>query len=135
MPAEPVAEGLFTGPPDEPRLIGSRCLDCGVVTFPAQGSCPACTSVAVEERLLGRTGTLWTWTVQGFRPKEPYRGPEDFEPYGVGYVELPGEVLVEGRLTVADPERLRIGMAMELVVVPFGDRVTYAFAPAGEAGR
>ena len=133
MPPEPVAPGLFTWPADEPRLIASRCRHCGVVTFPAQGSCPACTSVAVEERLLGRTGTLWTWTVQGFRPKAPYAGPDGgFEPYGVGYVELPGEVRVEARLTVADPERLRIGMAMELVVVPFGDRVTYAFAPAGE---
>jgi uncharacterized OB-fold protein len=133
LPAEPVAPGLFTGPADEPRLIGSRCRDCGVVTFPAQGSCPACTSVAVEERHLGRTGTLWTWTVQGFRPKAPYAGPDgQFEPYGVGYVELPGEVRVEARLTVADPAQLRIGMPMELVVVAVGDRVTYAFAPAGE---
>jgi uncharacterized OB-fold protein len=71
--------------------------------------------------------------VQRFRPKAPYVGPEDFEPYGVGYVELPGEVRVEARLTVADPARLRIGMPMELVVVPFGDGVTYAFAPV-EAG-
>jgi uncharacterized OB-fold protein len=135
LPVEPVAEGLFTWPADEPRLIGSRCLDCGVVTFPAQGSCPACTSVAVEKRLLGRTGTLYTWTVQGFRPKAPYAGPVGgFEPYGVGYVELPGEVRVEARLTVADPTRLRIGMPMELVVVPFGDRVTYAFAPVTGAG-
>jgi uncharacterized OB-fold protein len=67
--------------------------------------------------------------VQGFRPKPPYAGPEEFEPYGVGYVELPGEVRVEARLTVADPDRLRIGLPVELVIVPFGDKVTYAFAP------
>ena len=129
----PIAEGLFTGPAGEPRLVGSQCRQCGVVTFPAQASCPACASVAVGERLLGRTGTLYTWTVQGFRPKPPYAGPDTFEPYGVGYVELPGEVRVEARLTVADPARLSIGMAMELVLVPFGDKVTFAFAPAGEA--
>ena len=135
MTAEAIAAGLFTWPAEEPRLIGSRCRDCSVVTFPAQRSCPGCTSVAVEEHLLGRTGTLYTWTVQGFRPKTPYAGPEDFEPYGVGYVELPGEVRVEARLTTADPARLRIGMEMELVLVPFGDRLTYAFAPAdGAAG-
>ncbi len=99
------------------------------MTFPAQRSCPRCASVDVEERLLGRTGTLYTWTVQGFRPKPPYAGPEEFEPYGVGYVELPGEVLVESRLTVADPDRLRIGQPVQLVIVPFGDQVTYAFAP------
>lgn len=135
MAAEPIAAGLFTWPAEEPQLIGSRCRDCGVVTFPAQPSCPACTSVSVEERLLGRTGTLYTWTVQGFRPKPPYAGPEEFEPYGVGYVELPGEVRVEARLTTADPARLRIGMPMELVVVPFGDRLTYAFAPADGVAR
>ena len=48
----------------------------------------------------------------------PYAGdPDEFEPYGVGYVELAGEVRVEGRLTEADPERLRIGMPMELVLI------------------
>jgi uncharacterized OB-fold protein len=131
----PIAAGLFTGPAGEPRLIGSQCRHCGVVTFPEQASCPACASVAVDQRLLGRTGTLYTWTVQGFRPKPPYAGPEDFEPYGVGYVELPGEVRVEARLTVADPTRLAIGMPMELVLIPFGDQVTFAFAPVGEARR
>jgi uncharacterized OB-fold protein len=131
--AQPVADGLFTWPADQPRLIGSRCRGCGAVTFPAQRSCPRCTSVDVEERLLERTGTLYTWTVQGFRPKPPYAGPEDFEPYGVGYVELPGEVRVEARLTVADPDRLRIDMPVELVIVPFGDKVTYAFAPREES--
>jgi uncharacterized OB-fold protein len=132
VPAPPIADGLFTWPADEPRLIGSACRQCGIVTFPAQASCPACTSVAVEERLLSRTGTLYSWTVQGFRPKAPYAGPEKFQPYGVGYVELPGEVRVEARLTVADPDRLRIGMPMELVIVPFGERMTYAFAPAAD---
>jgi len=129
VPARPVADGLFTWPADRPRLIGSRCGACGVVSFPARRSCPACTSVDVAEHLLGRTGTLYTWTVQGFRPKPPYAGPEEFEPYGVGYVELPGEVRVEARLAVADPGQLRIGLTMELVIVPFGDKVTYAFAP------
>ena len=131
--AEPVAPGLFTWPAAEPQLIGSRCRDCGVVTFPPQASCPACTSVAVEEHLLGRTGTLYTWTVQGFRPKPPYAGPEDFEPYGVGYVEFPGYLRVEGRLTEADPEKLRIGMPMRLVAYDHAGVPSYAFEPEGEA--
>jgi uncharacterized OB-fold protein len=44
-----------------------------------------------RERRLARRGTLWTWTIQCFRPKSPpYAGDaESFEPYGVGYVELP----------------------------------------------
>ena len=132
----PIAEGLFTWPSEEPRLMGGACGDCGAVSFPRQSSCSRCTSTAIDERLLGRTGSLWSWTVQRFEPKEPYEGPEPFEPYGVGYVELPGEVIVESRLTTADPDELEIGQPMELVVVPFltrddgTDVVTFAFRPA-----
>jgi uncharacterized OB-fold protein len=135
--SEPIAvhDGLVVGTADAPELVGSRCRSCGVVAFPRQASCAACTSSDVEERRLARRGTLWTWTVQCFPPKSPpYAGrAEDFVPYGVGYVELPGEVRVEARLTEADPERLRIGMDMELVVVPApADGLTYAFRPVEE---
>ena len=127
-------DDLVAGTPDAPQLIGSECRACGVVAFPAQSSCAACTSSDVTERRLARRGTLWTWTIQCFPPKSPpYAGdPDGFEPYGVGYVELPGEVRVEARLTEADPERLHIGMPMELVLVPApggNGAVTYAFSP------
>jgi uncharacterized OB-fold protein len=88
---------------------------------------------------LGTRGTLWAWTVQGFPPKAPpYIGetdPKKFRPYGVGYVELPGQVKVEARLTEADPAKLTAGMAMELVLDTLStdaegnDVVTFAFAP------
>jgi uncharacterized OB-fold protein len=130
----PVAEGLIAGTAVAPRLIGSRCERCGTVTFPRQGSCPRCTSEDVRERLLSPRGTLWTWTVQCFEPKSPpYAGGGDFEPYAVGYVELPGEVRVEARLTEA--EGLEIGMPMELTLIPApGDSgtLTFAFRPAEE---
>jgi uncharacterized OB-fold protein len=134
----PVAEGLITGTVAEPRLVGSQCDRCGTVTFPRQESCPRCTSESVRERLLARRGTLWTWTVQCFPPKSPpYAVPpsEGFEPYAVGYVELPGEVRVEARLTEADPGLLRIGVPMELTLIPApGDSgaLTFAFRPTAE---
>jgi uncharacterized OB-fold protein len=131
-----VADGLLDGPAEAPELIGSECRRCGVVAFPRQDSCAACTSSDVRERRLGRRGTLWTWTIQCFPPKSPpYAGSaEDFEPFGVGYVELQGELRVEARLTEADPTHLRIGMPMELVLVPApgGGGLTYAFRPAEE---
>jgi len=137
----PVAEGLFILEGGEPYLIGSQCTSCGVVAFPRQTSCPRCTTLEVAERRLARRGRLWSWTIQCFPPKSPpyaVADADDFEPYGVGYVELPGEVRVEARLTVADPEQLRIGMPMELTLVPAPGAedtgaVTYAFAPAIEA--
>ena len=119
-----IDDSLFTWPTASPRLHGSRCSTSGV-------------TVELEP-----TGTLWSWTIQGFPPKSPpyakVETPATFEPYGVGYVELAGQVKVESRLTVADPDRLEIGMPMELTIVPFmeneaGDTVmTFAFAPTGE---
>ena len=74
----PIAEGLFTWPSNDPRLLGSRCRDCGVVTFPAQSGCPACCGEDTEQIELARRGTLWTWTIQGFLPnRPPYEGPGD----------------------------------------------------------
>ena len=110
MARVPIAEGLFTFPSDEPQLIGSRCDACGIVTFPAQDSCPRCASTAMSEHLLSRQGRLWAWTTQDFPPPSPpYAGPtgKDFVPFGVGYVELPGEVKVETRLTESDPDAAR----------------------------
>jgi uncharacterized OB-fold protein len=133
------AEDVFTWPTDEPQLIGARCEQCTAITFPMQVSCARCGSLEMARHLLPRTGTLWTFTTQGFLPKEPYAGgetPEDFQPFGVGLVQLGDEVRVEGRLTVSDPAALEIGMALRLVIVPFrtdpdGTEVmTYAFEPA-----
>ena len=120
---------------DGPVLVGGRCTSCGSVVFPRQTPCARCAGTGIEEHVLATSGTLWTWTVQGFRPKTPYDGPEEFTPYGVGYVDLGGEVLVEGRLTVADPARLAIGMCVELVTETYAlddagtPCVTFAFAP------
>jgi len=137
MARVPIAEGLFTQSATEPRLLGSRCRECGEVAFPVQRTCPACTGEETEEIPLGRRGRLWTWTIQRFPPPSPpFAGdPEAFEPFGVGYVELPEGLRVEGRLTVNEPERLEIGMEMEVTLVPFGrdaegnERMTFAFRP------
>ena len=132
-----IADGLFTWPAAEPQLISSRCGRCATTTFPSQPSCPRCTSTDVHEHLLARKGTLWTWTVQGFRPKSPpYEGGDEFVPYPVGYVELPGEAKVEALLVEVAIDELEIGMAMELVIVPFhsavsgDDAAMFAFRPS-----
>ncbi|MGB3845409.1 OB-fold domain-containing protein [Sphingopyxis sp. YF1] len=121
----PIAPGLWTDDP-EPRLIGGRRAD-GEIVFPVpEGDAAA----LVEPVALSRRGTLWSWTTQGFEPKEPYSGPQPFQPFLIGYVELPGEVIVETRIADATAADLVIGMPMEFVVVAFDDhRSTYAFRP------
>ncbi len=134
----PLQEGLYTWPSARPQLIASKCKACGELTFPKQDSCPSCTERGAEEVLLSRRGKLWTWTVQHFPPPHPYAGDlENFVPFGVGYVELAEGLRVESRLTENDPERLRIGMEMEMVIEQFGEDgdgnqlVTFAFRPTG----
>jgi uncharacterized OB-fold protein len=116
-----------------PRLVGGLCADCAGVMFPLRSRCPACASAAVERLLLPDRGTLWTWTVQGFEPPSPpYAGStgDEFVPFGVGYVELPGVLRVESRL-LGDPRELEIGMELELVELEVGGDMLYAFAPLG----
>lgn len=119
-------------------LIGSRCLDCGETYFPIVQGCTRCCSEDLEPTRLGAEGTLWSWTIQAFLPKEPYASGEDvetFKPYGVGYVEMACGVKVEARLTCANADVLSIGMPMKLGVVRYGEsdqgesKYTYAFTP------
>ncbi|MBN8844422.1 MAG: OB-fold domain-containing protein [Sphingomonadales bacterium] len=121
----PIAPGLWTDEA-EPRLIGGRRGD-GEIVFPVPSGDAA---TLVEPVALSRCGTLWSWTTQGFEPKEPYSGPQPFQPFLIGYVELPGEVIVETRIVDAAPADLAIGMPMTFAVVAFDDRrSTYAFRP------
>jgi uncharacterized OB-fold protein len=135
----PVADGLFTWPSDRPRLIGAQCAACGLVGFPPGPACQRCGGTEAAEKLLSDRGTLWTFTTQSFRPPSPpYDGAdtaETFLPYALGYIELPGEVMVEARLTEPDPGRLAIGQEMRLAIVPYSvsadgtEIVTFAFTP------
>ena len=127
---------LVTGYPDATALVGSQCRGCSTVTFPSQPSCPRCAGVDTAPIELATTGTLWSYTIQGFVPKTPYLGADQrFRPFGVGYVDLGGQVLVESRLVADDLATLRIAMAMQLVLEPFhteddGTTVhTFAFTP------
>ncbi len=136
MSAVAVEPALFSSL-EPPRLAGARCTSCGTVSFPAQSGCANCTGSELEPVELPDRGTLWTWTVQAFEPKLPYRVPADgFVPYGVGYVDL-GEVIVEARLA-GDAGRLEIGRPMRLTLLPLWSDdagepvVTYAFEPADQ---
>lgn len=115
------------------RLSGSRCGQCGVVTFPRRQWCPRC-ACSLSPVALSRTGTLWTWTVQHLRPKSPpylvANSEMDFEPFVVGYVELPDGVRVETRLEIDRRESIKIGMQVELVT----DGESFAFAPVPARG-
>lgn len=101
-------------PAAEP-LRGGVCEECGAVAFPLPTSCARCASESIVVRDLPERGSLWTFTVQAMRPTAPYHGPDEFVPFGVGYIDLGGEVLVEAVLTENRVEFLHIDMPMRLV--------------------
>ena len=131
----PIAEGLFEVVDGVPHLIGGRRKADGRMVFPKPAGSEGQNYDAVR---LSPQGTLWSFTVQRFRPKSPpYAGADDeksFRPYALGYVELPGQVIVESRIDTADFAALRIGAPMRLKLVPFpksgGEVLAYAFEPA-----
>ena len=137
-----IAPNLFVHRGERVALLASRCKLCGAMAFPVAGSCARCAGTQVEMIELPRRGRLWTWTVQRFMPKTPYRSSETeltFVPFGLGYVELPGALRVESRLLENDPGKLAIGAEMELVLYthrlePDGTRIlNYAFEPVRAA--
>ncbi len=127
-----IAEGLFTEE-TPPRLIGGRHRASGRIVFP----CPP--DPAFEAYPLRRDGALWSYTIQRYRPKSPpYAGPEAFLPWPVGYVELPGETIVEARLANVDFDAITIGMPLELTLIPLDPdaadaELIHAFQPAAAA--
>lgn len=135
----PVADGLFQVSGRDVSLVGGRRRSDGAVTFPF----PAGSEVGDYEKiLLPTTGTLWTYTVQRFRPKAPYNDglaeQAEFKPYAVGYVHLGGHVIVETRIVTEDLSVLKLGLPMKLVLEKLrteagGEEImTYAFSPLRE---
>ncbi|MFI6865522.1 Zn-ribbon domain-containing OB-fold protein [Nocardia sp. NPDC050406] len=143
MTARPIDPRIMELHDGELRLLGGRCGTCAETDFPAQDSCRRCGGVEMSTVRLADQGVLWSWTVQRFPPPSPPYVPRggEFEAFGVGYVELPGEVIVEALLTESDAEKLRIGMPMRLttldVLTHCGEQATtFAFEPVatGEPG-
>lgn len=133
----PVAQDLFRSGTSGPALVGTRCTGCGTHYFPKSLSCrnPACGVKAVEEVLLGRRGTLYSYTVQAYRPPALFR-TDSWAPYAIGLVELPEGLRVMGMLTGCDLGAITIDMPLELVVEALyqdedgRDVVTYKYAPS-----
>ena len=138
----PVAQGLFQGTGDDARLIGSHCASCGAHYFPKSLSCrnPQCSEKQVHDVLLGRSGTLYSYTEQAYRPPPLFR-MDGWSPYLIGLVELPEGLRVMGMLTGCTRDTVRIGMPLEMVLEALyadaaGQQVlTYKFRPVtGQGG-
>ena len=114
----PVKAGYFTVPDDPgqpPRLLGTRCEDCGEHFFPRRAVCARCLSRRTVDVELGPQGSLYSYTFVHF----PLFGSMRVEHvgYGVGQVDLPEGPRVQLPLA-GKQEDYRIGMTLEAELEP-----------------
>ena len=110
----PILEGLLSGALSnlaDVRLAGCRCPSCGETALGTKTICPNCGRGGVETIALGTQGVLWSYTVVRHRPPGNYKGPDPFQPFGMGLVELPEGLRVLSPIR-CDIDRLKIGLAL-----------------------
>ena len=128
-------------PLEKVRLMGTKCRECGEVFFGKAVACQQCQSENLESIALGRKGKLYSYTINRNRPPGDYKGPEPFQPFAVGLVELPEGISIVSVLTDCDFDKLEVGMGLELSIEELykdedGNTViTYKFRPQQREGR
>lgn len=122
-------------PKEPPSLEGSRCPQCGATFYPPRYVCLACYREGLETVALSRRGTVYTFTVGRMAPPRALVQA----PYVIAQVRLPENVIVATVLTDVEPEKVRIGMPVELVVEKVtvdaegNDVMAFKFRPADAA--
>lgn len=111
------------------ELRVQRCDACGGHVFIPQPVCTHCQAESLTWVRSSGRGTLYSYTTV-HRPQRP-----EFEvPYTVAIVELEEGFFMLTNLVDCPPERMRIGMAVEVSFQPASDEITLPmFRPAGEA--
>ena len=71
-----------------------------------------------EEVALSRTGKIWSYTTNHYKPPAPYMPPDPFVPYTIAAVELDREKMVVLGQVASDvgPDELATGIEVELVL-------------------
>ena len=134
----PVAEGLFECSDDGGTLLATRCASCGTLYFPRRATCrnPACRDKDVRDATLPPCGTLYSYTIQRYRPPALFR-MDDWQPFAIGVVDLGEGVQVMGMLDRVALDAITIGMPLRVTARALysdehGQPVhTYAFVPEG----
>ena len=119
----PAVEGLFREDSKGVRLTGSRCTTCETPYFPKSSRCHSadCDDSQMQDADFGPDGAIWSYSVQNYPPPPPAITREPYEPYALGVVDLDDGLRVVGRLTSTDPEEIRVGARVQLVVGALGE--------------
>jgi len=112
---------------DQGKVMGSRCVDCGMVFFPPRADCYKCLASNMEWFEIEGTGKLITYSKLKFAPV----GFEDDLPYCIAVVDY-GDYKIFGRIASdIQDEDIQMGMAMKTAAnkLPNG-QLNYVFTKA-----
>jgi uncharacterized protein len=124
-----------------PKLVGSRCRDCGVVLLGRRVRCENCSSKNLGSETFSSTGTIYSFTIQRYAPPPPFRAQSPWVPRPIAWVDLDDSgPRILGPVACA-PEALRMGGRVELLfevgwAEDSGDEfVVFGFRPYSQAAR
>jgi uncharacterized OB-fold protein len=126
LPALTEANRTFWQAGREGKLMLQRCGDCDRFVSPTADACPGCAGELAYEQVSGR-GRVFTFTVthQPYNPAVPV-------PYVVALVELDEQegLRLFTNVIGIEPERVRIGLEVEVRFEDHGEIFVPVFAPA-----
>lgn len=110
-------ERFFRALKDEGRILGAHCPKCDLTYVPGRAFCERCLGELTDWRDVGLRGTVHTFTLQ----YESLDGRRADSPTIVAFVRLGDGGLVH-YLGDVQPDRVAIGMLVEAVLRPPGER-------------
>jgi len=109
----PLVDYLILG--DEPHLVANQCTSCGAQFFDRRNACASCSGLEFEKTPVATDGTVRSFTIVAFAAAGiPV-------PFVAAVVDC-GDTRVRANLidVPADPEHVRLGMAVRLATYPIG---------------
>ncbi|MBW1680753.1 MAG: Zn-ribbon domain-containing OB-fold protein [Deltaproteobacteria bacterium] len=112
---------------EQGKVMGTRCLDCGLLFFPPRADCHRCRASNMEWFEVTGPGKLITYSKLEFAPM----GFGDDVPYAIAVLDY-GDYKVFGRIAKDVPEEeISVGMDMRTVVNRLPDgQLNYVFQKA-----
>lgn len=93
------------------KLTGTKCRECGNISFPPRADCIECMAPDFEWVEYRGDAVLHTYTVIHAAPT----GFDEMAPYIIGIADLPEGGRILGWMRGVEKEEVRIGMALKVV--------------------
>ena len=91
------------------QLVLQRCKDCGTFRHPPRPMCPKCNSVKHEWVPSSGKGKVYSYVIYRQSPHPGFKAP-----YAVALIELDEGVRLVSSLTGIEPEKVYIGMPVQV---------------------